>query len=482
MRNTTNSRKHNTVYCVERIFFLTFLLASILSACGSSQLNEPTLTPSPSDTPTVVPTFTPSPTQTSILLGNYELLSPEDMRFDLDELFHRIETTHPNPYTKRAKAEVDLERQRIYAELLQPMTVIDYYKKIAPLVNSLGDYHTTILTPNNAVDVSKELLFPFDVQMEGDRAYIISNYSGNANVKLVTELLEVNSLPIAVIYDESKGYFPIGSTLRQREFWFLFGSLREYQVKLLLSGETEPVNLIIPSLTFEELMQHSDASQSGEPVVYATLPGEKIGVLNINSFVGIGPLLKTAFTQIQEDGVQHLIIDTRTNRGGFYDSVESFMDYLTDEPYKLCSQSYQAPFGGYGSGNPRESTCELIQPVDVSQRYRGKLYLLIGPDTFSGAITFATILQDSHLALLIGEETTDSASYCANIIVEGTSLPRTGLKYVLSRTCFIRPSGVVDDRGVIPDFTIKTTVEDQIAGNDPVLTYTLEMIRGGNPP
>jgi C-terminal processing protease CtpA/Prc len=140
---------------------------------------------------------------------------------------------------------------------------------------------------------------------------------------------------------------------------------------------------------------------------------------------------------------------------------------------------YEAPFKGYGSGAPRELKCELIQPFDIPERYKGNLYLLIGPETFSAAITFATVLQDAGLATLIGEETTDTASYCARVVRERTPLPRTKLAYRVSRTCYVRPSGVLDEKPVIPDFLIENTIQDQLAGKDPVLDHALETIRNG---
>jgi C-terminal processing protease CtpA/Prc len=202
-------------------------------------------------------------------------------------------------------------------------------------------------------------------------------------------------------------------------------------------------------------------------------------VLTVNTFGGIGPLLKSAFAQIQNDDVEHLIIDIRTNGGGKYQDVDALTDYLTDQTYQWCSKSYEAPFGGYGSGASREMDCETIEPFNTAERFQGKLYLLIGPQTFSAAITFATILQDHGLANLIGEETTDTASYCANIS-DPTPLPRTGLIYTLARICYVRPNGVLDDLPVIPDIIVETTIEDQIAGRDPVLEYTLDMIQKGD--
>lgn len=182
------------------IFLITLL---IVSACTGSPLPPPVLTQSVTPTRSPYPTLTPIPAP--VLLGDYELLSPEAMRSDLNELFHMVETTHPNPYAKRSKSEVDLDRQHIYDELSEPMTVIDFYRKVAPVVNSLGDSHTSVSLPDGPTlpILQQELFFPFDLQLENDHAYIVSNYSDHAEVKLGTELLEVNGIPVSIIREET---------------------------------------------------------------------------------------------------------------------------------------------------------------------------------------------------------------------------------------------------------------------------------------
>ncbi len=96
-----------------RVVLLITLLV-LLNACTSTlQQTIPTAT----TIRTIPPTITMTPALKPQILGEYKLLSPEDMRYDLNELFHQIEMIHPNPYAKRSKAEVDLDRQRIYEEL-----------------------------------------------------------------------------------------------------------------------------------------------------------------------------------------------------------------------------------------------------------------------------------------------------------------------------------------------------------------------------
>jgi hypothetical protein len=467
-----------------KIVTACLLVVLVFASCTPASPTEvvlPTHTPPP---PTLTPTPEPAP-ETPIRLGEYELLSPEDMRSDLDELFHRIETTHPNPYAKRSKAEVDLERQKIHDEIDNPMPMFDFYNKVAPLVVSLGDFHTQVILPSTIFggSPSKEKFLPLEVQFSGERGFATIDFTGNSEIPPGTELLTINGTAIAIVQSElllhNLRYYPFSVG-----FWILNGSLPEYQVEMLRPGETTPVMLTIPGLTAAEFGQNAVPAESKpwEPVTYTKVQNDPIGILIVNTFGEIGPLLTPVFAQIQEDGVLHLIIDIRLNGGGKYDVVDSLMDFLTGKPYKYCSKSYEAPFKGYGAGAPREVACELIQPFNAAERFQGKLYLLIGPQTNSAAITFATILQDYDLATLIGEETYDVASYCANIVLEGTPLPRTGLMYTLSKTCYVRPSGVLDDLPVIPDIVVKTTIEDQIAGRDPVLEYTLELIRSEQTP
>jgi len=451
------------------------MIILVMSACSPTQPIAPTATII--SNPTSTATFTPTPILTPVRLGNYELLSPEDMRYDLDELFHRIETTHPDPYAKRPKAEVDIERQKIYDELDHPMTIFDYYDKVAPLVASLGDPHTQVLIPAKFFNEegSKEKFIPLEIGFEDQQGFIIFNLSGNPDIPVGTEVLAINGKSIAdireeIIFHNLRYYpFPLG-------LWIMYGSIPKYELELLQPDQTNPVKVTIPGLSLTEFEQNasSESNSVWEPVTYTKVPDEPIGILTVNTFEEIDPLLTPIFAQIQEDSVTSLIIDIRSNGGGKYGVVDSLMDFLTDKPYKYCSKSYEAPFNGYGSGAPREVACDVIQPFNAAERFQGNLYVLIGPDTFSAAITFSTILQDYELATLIGEETNDTASYCANIVLGGTPLPRTGLRYTLSKTCYVRPSGVLDDNPVIPDIVVETTLE---AGRDPVLEYTLDMIR-----
>ena len=313
---------------------MVFIAILVLNACAGSQTKKAI------QTDPAIPTI--GPTSVPVLLGSYATLSPEDMRHDLDEVFKQIEANHPDPYVKRPKTEVDLERQRIDQELSQPLTVIDFYKKAAPLVASLGDHHTQILLSNKIWEEidSKERFFPLEVAFQGHQAFVITNHAGNPDIPLGAKLLAINGIALT---DVQSRFLRVRDMPFSMQLWFLTGSIPEYQVDMLPSGKTTPLQFIVPGLTLAEITKQGVAAPPWEPLTYRTLPGEKIGILTINSFFEMTDLLKPAFAQIQKDEVQHLILDIRANRGGYYEALARLMDYLTDQPYQTCSRKYNPP-------------------------------------------------------------------------------------------------------------------------------------------
>ena len=178
-----NPRIHSTVLAV-------IVLAFGLTACNSPNNSPaatdtaviPTITAPPTATATAVPTPIPPPTpapspEAPLVLGSYEELSPAAMRADLDELFHRLETTHPNLYAQLSPVEAATARQRLADELDQPMSILSYYEKVAELVSAFGDYHLDVGLPpeTEAVLAANELVFPLWVEFQDGQAFVTMN-------------------------------------------------------------------------------------------------------------------------------------------------------------------------------------------------------------------------------------------------------------------------------------------------------------------
>jgi C-terminal processing protease CtpA/Prc len=102
---------------------------------------------------------------------------------------------------------------------------------------------------------------------------------------------------------------------------------------------------------------------------------------------------------------------------------------------------------------------------------QGRLYALIGRSTFSAAVNFATELERDTSVVFVGEPTGGSSNlYADTMPVEVLSL---GVAVKIS-TRYWEKSTPGDPRLAIePDLPVPLTVEDWLAGRDPVLAAAL---------
>ncbi|MCG8348403.1 MAG: S41 family peptidase, partial [Chloroflexales bacterium] len=108
-------------------------------------------------------------------------------------------------------------------------------------------------------------------------------------------------------------------------------------------------------------------------------------------------------------------------------------------------------------------------------RFSGDFSVLIGPATFSSAVSFAVIVKDNELGVLVGEETGGPPSGFGSAY--SFRLTYTGLEGYVSSAYFVRPNGQDDGRGVLPDYDVRPEPSDVAAGRDPVLEFTKALIQ-----
>jgi len=101
---------------------------------------------------------------------------------------------------------------------------------------------------------------------------------------------------------------------------------------------------------------------------------------------------------------------------------------------------------------------QLIEPFDDS--WNGTLVVLVNGLTGSAASEFAGIVKDNQLGLIVGKETGGRASFYGGSVP--LILPNSGLICYLSTERVTRPGGFDDGRGVLPDFELDVTLEDDV--------------------
>ncbi len=119
----------------------------------------------------------------------------------------------------------------------------------------------------------------------------------------------------------------------------------------------------------------------------------------------------------------------------------------------------------------------LERPEDRGIRFDGKLYVLVGPGTFSSAGMFAAMVKDFHLGTLIGEETGATRECFGEVL--SVRLPNSDLRLNVSCKQWFAPVPQFDDsrRGTVPDIPVDDGVlESYPTSDDPVLSFALDHI------
>jgi hypothetical protein len=100
----------------------------------------------------------------------------------------------------------------------------------------------------------------------------------------------------------------------------------------------------------------------------------------------------------------------------------------------------------------------------------GRLYALIGPVTYSSGLMAAMDFRDELHAILVGEPTGGKPNSFGE--VKRATLPNSNLA-IYYPTKYFRPISDNDPASVMPDVPVRLTLEDFLAGRDPILEAAL---------
>ena len=440
----------------------------------------------------------------SIAFGqiNYQYFSKTEVASDLDFLAEKVNTIHPK-MTDRKNSNWWLNQvEELKSSLPDSLTKNDCYLLFSKLLAKIEDGHTGVQIPfdqRKEYSQSGGLSFPFLVNIE-DGSLFIDYYLGIDSTLFAggEEILQINGEDVKDMITEMERLFGDASShIRQNQvayyFRFLIWMVYDWQdnYDILITDSSHPIKRVqVEGVSSEEFIKNlkKRTAQKIRKFDLSVDVSKSTALMKIKSFGDLDQFCSFAdssFSLIAKQNIRNLIIDVRENGGGRSVVVDSLMNYLTDQSYaqyQLIETRISSDLLEYYKTKYPEIYDQIkstpidslqLLPVQIklpppkNNRFNGNLYVLTDNGTYSAAATFAGVIKEWGLGVLIGEETGGTIEYYGDYWMHQT--PVMKLSFYISPKKFTQFGGIDVNSGVKPDYEINDK-------SDMILKFAYDLI------
>jgi C-terminal processing protease CtpA/Prc len=447
--------------------------------------------------------------------------SVDDLKEDFDLFSLALEESHAGLYnyisTQRYKTITD----SIKKELTHPMSDLEFYRLLCPVIEAIKCGHTRISISNQTNDYlyKQNIFIPFQLKFISGKAYVLKDLHDN-RIGPGAEILSINNRPISVIVSEifkmqnSDGaittakYKKLDEKFHELYCLFIEQSQR-FTIQYIPYKANKPKEVVVSGISNNDWWNKINSSNSQAPKLLnlKITDNSDIAVLDIKKFVSqeineaygsFQQYMDSAFNVIKTKRLHNLIIDLRGNGGG--DISDELIPYLINHPIQYY-KTIDAPRTRYSflehtdkglffnevnvnlwnkfrNENGRYDLLgnrnEYINPNPLV--YNGNLCILIDGNSFSATSELASILQYQKRATFFGEETGGSYLGSSSGDFINFTLPHTQIKVTIPIRNYILnvSSDFKIRRGVIPDYEISNSIKDIMDGNDAEMKFVID--------
>jgi hypothetical protein len=418
---------------------------------------------------------------------------------DIDYAIRVAEDVHPNLYAVISKESFYSKTDSIKRLLHENVSDAEAYRTFSKVFSQIHDGHTrggeNFFSNRGSGLFRKTLPYEFDIRNEN--IFVSKNYFYRNTIPIGSEIIKINGKPTYQCLQEISQLMSYeiithrNAMLRYPWFWGLWNDFQDFEITYK-TPDTKTTNTIKSSGgIISKILFIKDKNWLGKDYSYKTISGN-IGYMKFNSFTNLGKFkvfLDSTFKSIKAENINDLIIDIRKNGGGNSKLGDELMQYISKTDFRMFDScmikvsneltnkdwikydTIKHPIGSIYNASDSSKTKLRENPL----RYSGRTYLLIGGNTFSSATDFASIFQCYKVGKIIGTET-GGLTACFGDVYK-FELPNTKLDMNVSYKKFVNACGVDNRRGVIPDYIIENSFEDEQKGIDRVLEFTIDLIK-----
>ncbi len=375
-------------------------------------------------------------------------LSPAQWREDLDALARELPKRHANAFFFLKKPEFDA-RVAVLRAKLDRLNGDEAFVAFSQIVNAIGDGHTVIVPPKDRADL------PLELAMFGDDIRVVGAGTAYANL-LGTKVIAIGGVPVREAFAREMTLTPSQE----------LPELRNGRVVVYLArGLTLHGLGITPDRDHALYTVRDDRGRVFTADVKTLGAGEEA---KLKSLYPAGMLSR----QNPDDPFW-----CRQTGDALYCAWHSYQDLKAkmEKMHALIAQTHPkkliVDMRDNGGGDNTVGDALLIKPLkaDAYFNVKGRLYVLVGPLTFSAAMNNAAQFQDETNAILVGETIGEKPNSYQE--PRQFRLPNSHIVVRVSTLYYaFRKHG---ENAVRPEKEIIPSWADVKAGRDPVLEWVL---------
>jgi hypothetical protein len=419
---------------------------------------------------------------------------------DIDYAIKVMENVHPDLYSAISKEAFFLKTDSLKRSMPEKVSDAEVYRTLLKVFSQIQDGHTGAgwnFFLNRGAGLFRKTL-PYKLNIKNERIFVSKNYFYRNTIPVGSEIIAINGKSASQCLEEISQFVSYESLsfrdaiLQTPMFWGLWNDFNDFKItyRTLDNATTKTINTSGGLLC--NILFIKDMNLLGVDYSFRVISGN-IAYVEFNSFKDLDrfkAFLRSTFKQIKDKGLSELIIDIRKNGGGSSLLGDELMQYISRIDFTMfdsCMIKISHELTQEGDLDWVDSTKRIIGSIydahDSSKtklrenplRYSGQSYLLVGGYTFSSASTFASAFQCYKVGKIIGTET-GGLTVCFGDVYS-FELPNTKFDMGVSCKQFFSACGVDNRRGVVPDFIVENTLEDEQKGMDRVLEFTVNLIK-----